>query len=62
MTTAGLPSFRKLWGIIPNGLPQGNYLFKIYHLTNVVEIESQKSLIMSTKSIFGGKNYILAKL
>lgn len=60
MRTSGLPTFRKLWGIIHEKLPSGNYEFVIYNNYDVSSFKGHKSLILSTNGFLGGKNNFLA--
>jgi len=60
MRTAGLPSFRKLWGHIDAGLPAGTYTVKINNFFDVSTFQGKKSFVLSTTNALGGKNYFLA--
>jgi hypothetical protein len=60
MRTAGLPSFRKLWGKINADLPAGTYTINIANNYDVSSFEGQKSFVLSTTNALGGKNYFLA--
>mmetsp|Transcript_12541 Transcript_12541/g.18488 ORF Transcript_12541/g.18488 Transcript_12541/m.18488 type:complete len:378 (-) Transcript_12541:243-1376(-) len=60
MRTAGLPSFRKLYGIIDTNLKAGDYLeFTVQSNFPVTSFNGAKSLVISTTSWFGGKNSFL---
>mmetsp|Transcript_17628 Transcript_17628/g.23218 ORF Transcript_17628/g.23218 Transcript_17628/m.23218 type:complete len:379 (+) Transcript_17628:141-1277(+) len=60
MRTAGLPSFRKLYGKIESDLSSGDTLtFTISQNFLVDTFEGTKSLVISTTSWFGGKNPFL---
>jgi len=48
MRTAGLPSFRKLWGKLPNGLEAGSYTLYVNNIFDVSAYQGKKSFVMST--------------
>ena len=50
MLTAGLPKFDKLWGIINDGIPLGNYTINIKNNYNASAYDSSKSLIITNVS------------
>lgn len=60
MRTAGLPSFRKLWGKIEKRLEPGTYQLTIDNRYDVSSFDGQKSFVLSTTNTLGGKNYFLA--
>mgnify|MGYP000548076937 FL=1 len=60
MRTAGLPTFRKLWGRIDATLPAGAYKLTIYNNYDVAPFQGKKSFVLSTTNALGGKNYFLA--
>lgn len=60
MRTAGLPSFRKLWGKITTDLTAGTYTLTVQNNYDVSSFEGQKSFVLSTTNALGGKNYFLA--
>ena len=60
MRTAGLPKFRKLYGIIEQDIPAGTKLnFTTEARFPVKSFGGSKSLVISTTSWFGGKNPFL---
>jgi len=59
MRTAGLPNFRKLYRIIDQDLPPGNYTVLINNHFNVEDFGGEKHVILSTTSWIGGKNNFL---
>mmetsp|Transcript_9162 Transcript_9162/g.18343 ORF Transcript_9162/g.18343 Transcript_9162/m.18343 type:complete len:388 (-) Transcript_9162:110-1273(-) len=60
MRTAGLPKFRKLYGIINTDLKAGDAVtFEVSPNFNVASFAGTKSLVLSTVSWFGGKNPFL---
>lgn len=60
MRTAGLPSFRKLWGSIDQDLAAGDYNLKILNTYDVSSFNGHKSLVFSTTNGLGGQNYFLS--
>jgi uncharacterized membrane protein YuzA (DUF378 family) len=71
MRTAGLPNFRKLFGRIDQDLLKGTYTVTVTKnafapalapggLYDVTGFKGQKSFILSTTNIMGGRNYFLA--
>ncbi|GMH84264.1 hypothetical protein TL16_g09871 [Triparma laevis f. inornata] len=62
MRTAGLPKFRKLYGIIDEDLAVGDTVdFQVQPNFNVMGFSGTKSLVISTVSWFGGKNPFLGQ-
>lgn len=59
MRTAGLPTFRKLYGRVEN-LKAGYYYLKVNNQFNVKPFDGKKSFVLSTTNMLGGKNYFLA--
>ncbi|CAG0884403.1 unnamed protein product [Cyprideis torosa] len=66
MRTAAFPTFRKLYGIVDqgvdnfrSGLPKGNYSIEIQYNFPVVEFDGTKTVILATTSLLGGKNPFL---
>ncbi|KAM3571406.1 hypothetical protein VYU27_006569, partial [Nannochloropsis oceanica] len=60
MRTAGLPTFRKLYGKIDQDLPAGTQLsFVIHPGFEVLSFNGRKHLVLSTVSWFGGANGFL---
>jgi hypothetical protein len=62
MSTAGLPEFRKLWGKIEEDLEPGDYYVTIVNNYDVSTFDGQKKFVLSTTSIFGGKNKFIGIL
>lgn len=60
MRTAGLPNFRKLYGVINQDLTKGLYTLKIDNNFDVNQFEGSKSFVLSTTNVLGGKNFFLA--
>ena len=60
MRTAGLPSFRKLWGRIDQDLVPGRYYIKVKNNYDVDNFKGSKSVVLSTVNSFGGQNYFIA--
>lgn len=56
MRTAGLPSFRKLYGRYDQNIPKGTYEVDIDWNFNTTLYKGQKLLVLSTVSFLGGKN------
>jgi len=59
MRTAGLPTFRKLYGKAQETLPQGTYNITIKSIYDVASFGGTKSVVISTVSWMGGKNPFL---
>ena len=60
MRTAGLPTFRKLYGVIDKDVKKGDVLtFNVQANFDVSRFKGTKSLVISTTSWFGGKNDFL---
>jgi hypothetical protein len=55
MRQAGLPNFKKLWGIIDKDLPAGKYKVSIDNKYIVKPFQGEKSVVVSTTSSIGGK-------
>jgi hypothetical protein len=62
MRAAGLPNFRKLWGIIEDGLEKGDYIVSIDNQYNVKPFKGKKLFVLATTNYLGGKNDLLATL
>jgi hypothetical protein len=60
MRTAGLPSFRKLYGVINEDLNPGTYYFSIKNIYDVSSFSGTKKIVLSTTNALGGQNYFLA--
>lgn len=56
MRTAGLPTFRKLYGRIPGGLKKGVYTLQINNQYTVAPYEGKKYFVLSTTNSLGGIN------
>lgn len=59
MRTSGLPNFKKLWGKVYSDLPAGSYKMVIRNNYNSTEWNGERSFFLTTKSVVGGKNYLL---
>lgn len=60
MRTAGLPSFRKLWGRVETDIEPGEYRLLIQNSYDVNTFSGEKYFVFSTTNALGGKNYFLA--
>jgi len=60
MRTAGLPTFRKLWGSLNVTLNSGTYWVTINNNYPASSFDGQKWFVMSTTGPFGGKNIFLS--
>ena len=60
MRTAGLPTFRKLYGRIEQDLSPGKYEVEVSNQYEVRPFKGKKSLVLATGNVLGGKNYFLA--
>ena len=54
MRTAGLPSFRKLYGQIDETLPAGQYELAINNSYDVSSFGGTKTFVLSTTNEMGG--------
>ena len=59
MRTAALPKFRKLYRRIPDGLPKGKYYLDIEYNFEVASFNGNKSIVLTTQSVLGGRNLFL---
>eukprot|EP00123_Amoebidium_parasiticum_P015915 comp23203_c0_seq1/m.37695 comp23203_c0_seq1/g.37695 ORF comp23203_c0_seq1/g.37695 comp23203_c0_seq1/m.37695 type:complete len:340 (-) comp23203_c0_seq1:664-1683(-) len=59
MRPAALPNFRKLYRVIPGGLPKGTYTLNVAYNYPVAGFGGQKRIILSTMSGLGGPNGFL---
>lgn len=59
MRTAGLPTFRKLYGSIEGDLTNGTYYLKIGNNYAVSSWNGSKKFVLSTSNSLGGQNYFL---
>jgi hypothetical protein len=59
MRTAGLPDFKKLWGIIEQTLPAGNYRMTVSNNYQLAEWQGKRSFFLTHISPAGGRNYLL---
>eukprot|EP00040_Diaphanoeca_grandis_P016890 m.87603 g.87603 ORF g.87603 m.87603 type:complete len:391 (-) comp26092_c0_seq1:169-1341(-) len=59
MRTAALPTFRKLYRRVPDGLEDGVYDFEIGFNFPVKSFDGKKKIFVSTTSIIGGKSNFL---
>lgn len=60
MRTAGLPNFRKLYGVINQDLTNGTYYLQIKNNYNTDSFSGNKTFVLSTTNLLGGQNYFLA--
>jgi hypothetical protein len=60
MRTAGLPTFRKLYGVINQDLEPGTYYLNIYNNYDVSSFDGTKTFVISTTNSLGGQNYFLS--
>lgn len=60
MRTAGLPSFRKLYGVIKDDLHAGTYFLRISNNYDVSSFNGSKKFVLSKTNLLGGQNYFLA--
>jgi len=60
MRTAGLPQFRKLYGVLKDGLAAGKYTLQINNSYDVASFSGSKALVFSTTNVLGGRNYFLS--
>lgn len=59
MRNAGLPNFRKLYGVIEDDIAPGNYTLEIDNQYNVAPFEGKKKFVLSQANMLGGKNEML---
>ena len=58
MQTSGLLNFKKLYGIINEDLQDGNYIITIENNYNSSKWEGERNIILTTNSVFGGRNFV----
>jgi hypothetical protein len=54
MRTAGLPSFRKLYGVINQDLTKGTYYLQVMNNYNTDSFSGNKTFVISTTNLLGG--------
>jgi len=59
MRTAGLPDFKKLYRIIDQDLPKGQYTVRVTSYYPVESFSGKKHVVLSTTTWIGGKNSFL---
>lgn len=59
MRNAGLPNFRKLYGVIDEDIKAGTYTLKVDAQYNVAPFEGKKQFVLSQANVLGGKNEML---
>lgn len=59
MRTSGLINFKKLWGVVNQNIPSGQYKLKVKNNYLLDGWNGGKYVVLSTVGIFGGKNYTL---
>lgn len=59
MRNAGLPDFRKLYGVIDKDLKPGTYTLRVNNQYNVKPFEGSKTFVLSNANVLGGKNVML---
>lgn len=59
MRTAGLPTFKKLYGIIEGDVKSGELKFSVKNNFDVTSFGGRKSIVVATTSVLGGKNTFL---
>merc|ERR1719327_1955158 len=62
MRTSALPTFRKLYGKLDNGLEKGEYVVRIYNNYNVDNFGGTKSVELTQLNSLGGNNNYFATL
>lgn len=54
MRTAGLPSFRKLYGVIKENLAKGTYYLRIDNNYDMSSFDGSKKFVISKTNLLGG--------
>jgi hypothetical protein len=62
MRTSALPTFRKLYGKIEDGLDKGEYVVRIHNNYNVKNFGGKKSIELTQLNALGGNNSYFAAL
>jgi hypothetical protein len=57
MRPSGLPTFRKLYGRIDNGLDKGSYKINVMNNYNVTAFSGSKTFLVTTVNAWGGINF-----
>jgi len=60
MRPAGLPDFRKLYGVIDQDLSPGDYQLVIHSAYPVSIFKASKSFVLATTNKVGGQNYFMS--
>lgn len=62
MRTAGLPDFKKLWGVVEQTLPPGQYRMTVTNNYQLAEWQGRRTFFLTHISPAGGRNYLLPVL
>lgn len=60
MRTSPLPTFRKSWGRLPDGLEKGRYYLEVDNKYDVKPFDGSKKFVVTNTNQIGGKNYMMS--
>jgi len=59
---ATLSDFRKLYRVIEQDLPRGDYVWHVDEFFDTTSLDAEKHIVLATRGWIGGKNHVLGAL